>query len=309
LDGSHLHILVSAPLLAIATGCASEAAVPVRYAPPPLAPLPAPANAPEPETHLVETRPEPSVETRPGTKDVDPFASIIEVTTRTRTTVLRCLGVMVAPRVALTAAHCVRVDAALSVHPATSGDNKRTAVDSFWIDPAARSKNGNVNVERSDIAILVLSQALTMRAYARYVHGPIEHQVDATGIRNGTNTLQAMSVTLRPATNRYYATQPFAAPGDSGSPLFVNDGDQSVVVGVLAGGSSGREIFARLDIVARKLDELVERTAAAARAAPQRTPPGKTAPSNGPPSRPPLPQPPEASPRERAPVPITGTWT
>jgi hypothetical protein len=218
------------------------------------------------------------VETRPALRPADPFASTIKVRAVTHRSTSRCLGVVVAPRVALTAAHCVRVDANLFVQAATTANEKSVRVESYWVDPKVRPRNGNVDIERSDIAILVLAQPLAMPAYAPYAHGPIDRPSDATGVRNGgrEGLLEAMGVTLRPATNRYYATQAFAAPGDSGSPLFV---EQGVIVGVLAGGSTGREIFARVDLVAKKLDELVARTTPATPPAKKPAPPPKKAPS------------------------------
>lgn len=170
---------------------------------------------------------------------------------------------MVAPRIGLTAGHCVSKSAVITVHAATVGGSKKVVtVDRFWTDPAVLEYHDHkVHTDSSDIAILVLAEPLPMPAYARFARTPIEHSVQATGIRNAPTTLQAMGITLRPATSsrRYYASTGFAAPGDSGSPVFVDEGEP-IVVGVLAGGSPGREIFARVDVVAHKLEELIAST-------------------------------------------------
>lgn len=249
------------------------------------------AQAPE-QTALVEQAPG-ELRGKSESRLVDsPFAPTISVKTDRGGTIASCLGVMVAPRVALTAGHCLSDSAKTTVHAATVGGTSKTvAVHRFWTDPTTDHRGGMVDMESSDIAILVLTEPLPMPAYARYAHGPLERAVRATGIRKAPNVIEAMGITLRPATSRrYYASTGFAKPGDSGSPVFVGEGDERVVVGVLAGGSTGREVFARVDLVAHKLDELVVTTAAPGQSVARPTP-RTVAPRTSPKPAPPPPSP------------------
>ncbi len=270
-----------------------------------LAPLPAP-----PPLRLAEqSSPEP--EPPAPAEDDDPFEATIAVTSTTGRIVGSCLGVMVAPRVAITAGHCVNERAKISVAPATVGGSTETvAVQSYWFDPDANPNDGKVDMDSTDVALLVLAKPLPMPSYARYARGPLETATPALGIRHGDGVLESMRFTLQPSRSaaRYYVSTGFAKPGDSGSPVFVGRGEGRIVVGVLAGGGPGREVFARVDLMAKKIDELVASTSAAIGKSRSAAPgsPQKRAPA--PPSPKTMPRKP-ASPVRAAPPPANVTWT
>ena len=298
------------PLCLLAAGCAVSATADAGYAAAGPASvragaldlLPAP-----PPLHPVERR-SPELDPPAPAADDDPFESTVTVTSTTGRVVGSCLGVMVAPRVAITAGHCVSERAEISVRPATVGGSKKTvAVQSYWFDPDADSSDGKVDMDSTDVALLVLAQPLAMPSYARYARGPLDAATPALGIRHGDGVLESMRFTLRPVRSaaRYYISTGFAKPGDSGSPVFVGRGEGRIVVGVLAGGGPGREVFARIDLMAAKLDELVAST----RAEPNRStkkgaaprPPQKRAPA--------APSPKPRKPAPPRPPPANVTWT
>lgn len=259
------------------------------------------------QAHAMPPSPTTLVERRAGDEGArpsegSPLDSTIAVETTDRTKRGECLGVMVAPRVGLTAGHCVSESAKITVHAATVGGSKKVvAVDRFWTDPTRESSNGLVDMDASDIAILVLAEPLPMRAYARYAHASLDEPSAATGMRHRENLIETLGISLRPAERaRYYRSSPIGAPGDSGSPVFVGNGADRTVMGVLAGTSPKSTVYARVDLVAHKLDELVVTTATPAI--------GRTSPAVAPkPS--PAKRPTPSMPLRPPPPPVTVRWT
>ena len=213
----------------------------------------------EPEVRLVEGRPAQP----PRTTARNLFDATVEISSSSGTRLGRCLGVMVAPRVALTAGHCVDSNKTLTVRAVTTS-TKSVEVERFWVDSEATAKGNLVDTTSSDVAILLLAKPVVIPFYPSYTHRPLVQDVDATGIRNASDglTLQSLTFTLGPAplTPRYYSTEKFSKPGDSGGPVFVVEGEEHVVAGVLAGGGKADSIFARVDVVARTLDTLIAST-------------------------------------------------
>ncbi len=260
-----MALLRSLPAIALlVTGCTAEATL---VAPPPprvhryVQPAPLAAPAPvrrDPEVHLTERRPGPD-ETHAETREEDPFAPVVRVNATTGRDIGTCLGVMVAPRIALTAGHCVDKRARITVKGATSR-TETAVVASFWSDahaPDYRHRE-TIDTSTSDVSILVLDRPLRMPRYAAYARRPIDGEVAAVGLRHAPGVLESKSVLLAPTeSSRFYASPPFTKRGDSGGPVFIRDWDKLVVVGVTSGSSPERSIFARVDLVAKKLDELV----------------------------------------------------
>lgn len=189
------------------------------------------------------------------------FSVLVSVRTALPHATGRCLGAMIAPRYALTAAHCVHGNAPMSVAPASSPNAKRIEVRRHWLDPD-RKETRYVDKETIDIAVLELATPLALDSYAHYAREPARPGSPAVSMHDTPTEIVAMGFRLFP--NRraplYYASVPYAQAGDSGAPVFAQLGGRSVIAAVLAGGNDDSEALARVDVLSAQLDSLLAST-------------------------------------------------
>lgn len=164
-----------------------------------------------------------------------------------------CTGTLIAPKVVLTAGHCV--DGMTSWDVTVGGAHRAsTSAETFdW------NENGSeqVNPLHHDIGLVYLSNAITLPSYPTLATGPVADGtmvVNVGRIKDGTftNSLYQAKTTVRGALRAgypfdYYSTD-VIQPGDSGGPVFV-DGTHTLVA-VNSGAGSGTQVLARVDLLA-----------------------------------------------------------
>jgi len=177
--------------------------------------------------------------------------------------VASCLGVLVAPRVALTASHCLEGRSAARVRLAASDHAGFIAVERFWFDPRRPMGKKTVDPGSADVAVLLLERPIALASYPEVARRASPGWIAATGLRRAGDRLETTALTLRPAPGSpYYVSQGFAKPGDSGGPVyFVGAAGQRMVVAVTAGGSDEREVLTRVDLVSEAIDHAIELSA------------------------------------------------
>jgi hypothetical protein len=180
----------------------------------------------------------------------------LHVEALSKNAVASCLGVLVAPRVALTASHCLSGRSAARVRLVRSGGDAFVAVERFWFDPRQKNDQKNVDPHSADVAVLLLERPIALAWYPEFARRPAPGFITATGLRRSGQQIETTAINLRPPLgSAYYVSRSFAKPGDSGGPVFfVGPSGNRMVVAVTAGGSSAREVLTRVDLVAEAID-------------------------------------------------------
>lgn len=172
---------------------------------------------------------------------------------------IRCLGVLVAPRVALTASHCVEGRSGARVRLARLESGGFVAVERFWSDPRAPMARATVDSKSADVAVLLLARAIALPSYPEIARHPAPGSIAATGLRRAGDRIETTELSLQPPRgSAYYVSEAFAKRGDSGGPVyFVGTSGKRIVVAVMAGGNTDREVLTRVDLVAGDIDRAI----------------------------------------------------
>jgi hypothetical protein len=163
-----------------------------------------------------------------------------------------CSATLIAPRVVLTAGHCVDTHTKWEVHVGATTQVSTSAMTYDWNERGATT----VNPAHHDIGLVFLSQPIVIAAYPTLATAPLANASKVTNvgrIKDGviTNALYAADTTVTAgAAIGYpfdYQSSDVIQPGDSGGPDFASG--THVIAAVNSGAGSGTEVLARVDLL------------------------------------------------------------
>jgi len=175
-----------------------------------------------------------------------------------------CSGAVIAPRVVLTAGHCV-VGASSWTVKAPYAANQSAHGSSSWTSYVSTGEF--VNPKTLDVAVIILDTPITMSSYPTLASAAVPSGTKAVNvgrIRNGsissTGLFVGAPVTLTPGAASGFPSSYVAADviesGDSGGPVYVGSGTARTLVAVNSGGG-GTEVLARVDLALAKIQQLI----------------------------------------------------
>lgn len=177
-----------------------------------------------------------------------------------------CSGSLIAPRVVLTAGHCVAGESSWTVKAPFAQNQQASAIEGKTLDWTYDS-SGNVNPNQHDVGLLYLDRAITLAAYPTIHRSKVSNGttvVNIGRIQNGSLSTTALFVSapiaVRDAASSGfpydYISSEIIESGDSGGPVELS-GTSHTIVAVNSGAGGGTQVLARVDLVAGWIDTYV----------------------------------------------------
>src|SRR4051812_40445710 len=107
----------------------------------------------------------------------------LRIESHSKDRVAQCLGVLIAPRVALTASHCLEGRSAARVRLARSEHDAFVGVERFWSDPRQTKGRLTVDSHAADVSVLLLERPIALASYPEVARHPAPGWIAATGLR------------------------------------------------------------------------------------------------------------------------------
>jgi hypothetical protein len=167
-----------------------------------------------------------------------------------------CSGAVIAPRVVLTAGHCVYRFEGWNVRAPYAGGQAVTAAESARYDWTEKSES--VNPHMHDVGLIFLDQPISLASYPTLASAPLADGatiLNVGRIRDGvlshTDLFVSKPISVTGAADvgfplDYEATD-VIEPGDSGGPDILPG--SHVIAAVNSGSGNGSEVLARVDLV------------------------------------------------------------
>jgi V8-like Glu-specific endopeptidase len=179
-----------------------------------------------------------------------------------------CSGAVIAPRVAMTAGHCVDGASQWTVKTPYSLESNQPQVrkaSGSWTE--YQSWGGQVNPNTVDVALLFFDQGLafTMPWWPKIQNTKLPNGskvINVGRINNGQLSYSNLyvgppiSITASQSFPFDYDAQEIIQSGDSGGPVFLTGGKPHTIAAVNSGAGGG-EILARTDVVYDKIQQMI----------------------------------------------------
>ena len=168
-----------------------------------------------------------------------------------------CSGSVIAPKVVLTAGHCVDGTTSWKITAPYSGKQRANASTGTTFDWAENGAE-TVNPNHHDIGLIFLDTAITLSSYPKLAQSPV---ADGTGIVNigriqdgtlsNSDLFVGASTTVKNATSSGYpfdyVSTDIIQSGDSGGPDELPG--THTIVSVNSGAGGGTQVLARVDLL------------------------------------------------------------
>lgn len=192
-----------------------------------------------------------------------------------------CSGALIAPRVVLTAGHCVGGFDGFTVRLPYASNQAATAEGAAVFDYV--NDSDFVNPNQHDVGLIFLSKALTVPAFPKLAEAAVAdgtRLVNVGRIQNDvlsrTDLFVGAEVTASSGARfgfpYSYVTSEIIQSGDSGGPVFVVGQSPHLIAAVNSGGGQGTQVLARVDLVSSWIRQQVQAHGGFASAAPAPTP-------------------------------------
>jgi hypothetical protein len=176
-----------------------------------------------------------------------------------------CSGAVIAPKIVLTAGHCV-LDVATFTVVAPYAGNQSAKGSRYWTDYIEESSD-LVNPSTLDVAVIILDKAITLSTYPTLSSAPLpagSKLVNVGRIQNGQASYSGLffgaQVTIKSGGWGYpksYVTEEIIQSGDSGGPVYAGSGAGRAIAAVNSGGGGGTQVLARVDLAYAKIQQLI----------------------------------------------------
>lgn len=200
-----------------------------------------------------------------------------------------CSGAVIAPRVVLTAGHCVAGASTWTV-VAPYAQNQSAKGSRSWTDYT--STGDFVNPSTLDVAVILLDKAIDLTSYPTLASTPSPagtKLVNVGRIKNGqasfTGLFAGTPVTIKAGSwgfPKSYVTEELIESGDSGGPVYAGSGAARTLVAVNSGGGGGTQVLARVDLAYAKIQQLIAANGGSGTATPAPAPAPAPAPTPAP---------------------------
>jgi MYXO-CTERM domain-containing protein len=196
-----------------------------------------------------------------------PEAALLDISKNGSTVAGYCSGSVIAPKVVLTAGHCVIGFKAWKVTTPFADKQTATATEGALYDWTSTSET--VTPKQHDVGLVFLPTAITLPSWPVVAQSPLADGaklVNIGRIQDGKLSKTALYVSAPIAVQSAskvgypydYYSKDIIESGDSGGPDVAADSSPHKIVAVNSGGSDTQQVLARVDLVYTWIDEQVK---------------------------------------------------